>query len=100
MSRLIELTTGSEDLPTLTYTSASVIVAGLALMGTAAWAFLRFYKLALEVAEKQISLLKTLKEIRSIPSKGSVDNLEEQIKEIVGAAIQSAVDGAVGVCAA
>lgn len=94
MSYLIELATGSENSPTLTYTSTSDPVTGLALLGGAAWAFLKFYKLALEVADKQISLLKTVKEFRAF-SLSSPADLEERVKLIVDGALKQAVDGAV-----
>jgi hypothetical protein len=52
---IIEVTTGSEGSPTFAYNSSSEPVTGLALMAAVAWGFLRFYKFALEVVEKQIS---------------------------------------------
>jgi hypothetical protein len=91
MSYLIEFTTGSEGSPTITYTSTSDLVTGLAVVGGAAWAFLRFYKLALEVVEKHISLSRTLKEFRAGPLRASVDNFEEQIKTIMDDTISRAV---------
>jgi hypothetical protein len=94
MSYFIELTTGSENSPTLTYTSTSDPVTGLAVFGAAAWAFLNFYKLILEVAEKQISLLKTVKEFRAFSPSGPAD-LEERVKLIMDGALKQAVDGAV-----
>jgi hypothetical protein len=93
-SYIIELTTGSEDSPTLTYTFTSDPVTGLALVGAAAWGVLTFYKLVLEVAEKQFSLLKTLKEIRAVAPDASSD-VEERVKGIVGEALKYAVDGTV-----
>lgn len=94
MSYLIELTTGSAGSPTLTYTSTSDPVTGLAMVAGAVWAFLQFYKLALEVAEKQISLFKTVKEFRSSPLSGPTD-LENQIKAIVDAHLSKAVEAAI-----
>lgn len=91
MSYIIELTTGSEASPTLTYTSTSDPVTGLAMVGVAAWGFLRFYKLVLEVAEKQITLLKTVKEFRGSALKSSTD-FEDQIKLIVEEALSKAVE--------
>jgi hypothetical protein len=94
MSYLIELTTGSAGSPTLTYTSTSDPVTGLAMAGAAVWSFLQFYKLALEVAEKQISLFKMVKEFRSSPLSTSAD-LENQIKTIVEGYLSKAVEGAI-----
>jgi hypothetical protein len=83
MSYLIELTTGEANSPSLSNASTSDPVVGCGLVGAAAWAFLNFYKLVLEVVDKQISLLKTLKELRAFsPSSGS-EELEERIKSIV-----------------
>jgi hypothetical protein len=94
ISYIIELTTGSEDSPKITYTSTSDPVTGLALFGAAAWGVLTFYKLALEVAEKQFSLLKTLKEFRAVAPDASSD-VEERVKRIVSEGLKGAVDGTV-----
>jgi hypothetical protein len=94
ISYIIELTTGSESSPTLTYGSTSDPVTGVALVGAAAWGVLKFYKLMLEVAEKQFSLLKTLREFRSVAPDASSD-VEERVQGIVGEALKQAVEGAV-----
>lgn len=93
MSLLIELTTGSRGSPTLTYCSASVIVVGLALKaGATAWAFLKLYKLFLEVVEKHLSIIKAIKDLRATPleDKGEIA-LEKQMPEILQRLIDDAV---------
>jgi hypothetical protein len=96
MSYLTELTTGSKDAPTVTYTSASVIVTGLALGYSAAWSFLKLYKLFLEVVEKHLTILKTIKDLRSasLDIKGDSD-LEARAKEFAEKALAQAVEAAV-----
>lgn len=90
-SYIVEMTTGSESAPTLIYTSTSDPVTGIAMAYGAAWGFLSLYKLLLEVAEKQLSLLKTIKEFRA-SSLGTPPDLEEQVKTIVDEALNQAVD--------
>jgi hypothetical protein len=87
---IIEVTTGSEGTPTLAYNSTSDPVTGLALIAAVAWGFLRFYKAALEVAEKQINLLRMVKEFRGSPLESSGD-LDTQIKAITDESLEKAV---------
>lgn len=63
-------------------------------MSGAAYAFLTLYKMALEVAEKQLSLFKTLKELRTLSPDGAPD-LENRVKAIVAEALKQAVDNTV-----
>lgn len=97
MSYLIELTTNSVNSPRLAYTSASDPVTGLALWATAAWVFLQLYKLLLEVAEKQLSLIKTLREFRAaaLESEENESDLEARVKAIVEKALTEAVEKAI-----
>lgn len=95
MSYLIELTTGSKGSPTVTYTSASAIVTGLALGYGAAWGFLKLYKLLLEVVEKHLTILKTIKDLRSVPLDSKEDNLEDQAKQLAEKGLSQAVDATV-----
>ncbi len=94
MAYIEELATGTQRSPTLVYTSTSDPVTGLAVAYAAGWAFLHFYKLVLEVADKQLSLLKTIKEFRA-SSLGTVPEIEERTSAIVEEALSGAVDGAV-----
>jgi hypothetical protein len=94
MTYIEELATGTRRSPTLVYTSTSDPVTGLAVVYAAGWAFLRFYKLALEVADKQLSLLKTIREFRA-SSLGPVPEIEERTNSIVENALSDAVDAAV-----
>lgn len=98
MSSLIELTTGSKSSPIVTYTSASAIVTGLALGYGAAWSFLTLYKLFLEVVEKHLSILKTIKELRaaSLDTKADSD-LEARAKEFTERALAESVEKTVAV---
>jgi hypothetical protein len=91
MSYLIELTTGSARAPTLTYTSTSDPVTGFAMVCGAAWAFLKFYKLLLEVAEKQLSLIKTIKDFRA-SALADVPDLEGRIEPTVEKALEAALE--------
>jgi hypothetical protein len=93
-----ELTTGSKEPPTLVYTSTTDPVTGIALVATAAWGFLKFYKLLLDVADKQISLNKTIRTMReSGLDKSDTTNVEAKIAEIgesnLQKAVQMGVDG-------
>jgi hypothetical protein len=92
MSSLIELTTGSKSSPTLTYTSASVITVGLALKAGAAWTFLKVYKEFLEVVEKHLSIIKTIKELLASPLKDKGSDLERQMPEVLEGLIRDAVE--------
>jgi hypothetical protein len=96
MSYLIELTTGSKDSPIVTYTSASAIVTGLALGYGAVCGFLTFYNLLLDVVQKQLSVLKTIKDYRAASLGGKEDSdLEARLKAIVEKALIDAVDKAI-----
>jgi hypothetical protein len=95
MSSLIELTTGSKGSPTLTYTSASVITVGLALKASAAWTFLKIYKEFLEVVEKHLSIIKTIKELLASPLKDKGSDLEKETPEVLEGLIRDSVDKAV-----
>jgi hypothetical protein len=95
MSYLNELTTGSQKSPVLVYTSTSDPVTGLAVASATAWAVLNFYKLALEVAEKQFSLLRTLQAFRQAFAPDATSDVEERVKNIVDGALKQAVDGTV-----
>jgi hypothetical protein len=96
MSSLTELTKGSRDSPTLTYTSTTDPVTGLGVCFAVGCAFLHFYKLLLEVAEKQISLLKNVKDFRVLAPDASID-FEERVKSIVEDALKKAIDSAIAV---
>jgi hypothetical protein len=93
MSYLIELTTGSKESPTVTYTSASVIVTGLALGYGAVCGFLTFYNLLLDVVQKQLSILKTIKDYRAaLLDSEEHGDLEVRLKAIVEKALTDAVE--------
>jgi hypothetical protein len=96
MAYIIELTSGSKTAPILIYTSTTDPITGIALLPVGAWAFLQLYKLILEIAEKQISLLKTIKTIREsgIGSEKTAI-IEGEIKSIVKKDLQEAVEAAV-----
>jgi len=96
MSYLIELTTGSKGSPVVTYTSASDIVTGLAFGYGAVCGFLTFYNLLLDVVQKQLSVLKTIKDYRAA-SLGTIEDgdLEIRLKGIVEKALADAVEKAV-----
>jgi len=64
MTNFIELASGSRTSPLLVYASTTDPTTGLALIPLAAWGVLKFYKLLLEIAEKQISLIKSIKTLR------------------------------------
>jgi hypothetical protein len=98
MSYLTELTTGSKDSPAVTYTSASDIVTGLALGYGAAWSFLKLYKLLLEVVEKHLTILKTIRDLRaaSLDTKEGSD-LEARAKELAEKSLSQAVDAVASV---
>jgi hypothetical protein len=94
MSYMIELTTGSARAPTLTYTSKSDPVTGFAMFLGSVWAFLKFYNLLLEVAEKQLGLIKMIKDFRS-SGLAEVPNFEDQIEATIEKALQAATEKAV-----
>ena len=80
----IELVTGKRDSPLLVYTSTSDPVTAIAMYGGAAYAFLKFYKLVLEVAEKQVSFLQLLKGIReAAPKSVEAVTLEESFRKVI-----------------
>jgi len=95
MSYLTEMTTGSREYPTVTYTSASVIVTGLALGYGAAWTFLKFYKLILEVVEKHLTIRKTIKDLRAASLDSKEANLEDQATELAEKGLSRAVEATV-----
>jgi hypothetical protein len=61
------------------------------MVGVGAWSFLKFYKLALEVTEKKISLFKMVKEFLSSPLASSTD-LENQVKTTIDDYLRKAVE--------
>lgn len=91
MSYLIELTTGTARSPTLEYTSTSDPVTGFAMLCGSAWAVLNVYKLLLETAEKQLGLLKTLRDFRA-SGLVAVPDLDEKIKSSIDESLQTALD--------
>jgi hypothetical protein len=97
MSYLTEITTGTKESPAVTYTSASVIVTGLALKYGVAWCFLKLYKLFLEVVEKHLTILKTIKDLRAAPLDSEKDDrdLEARAKKFAEKALSQAVEEAV-----
>jgi hypothetical protein len=96
MSYMNELTIGSKSAPILVYTSTTDPVTGIALLPVGIWAFLQLYKLLLEIAEKQISLLKTIKTIRESGIGGEkTATIEGEIRNIVANDLQQATETAV-----
>jgi hypothetical protein len=93
MAYVSELTTGSARSPTLTYTSTTDPVIGFAMLYSSAWAFLKLYKLLLEVAEKQLNLIKMIKELRSSGLPEAPD-IEERVQAAVEASLQAAIEKA------
>jgi hypothetical protein len=91
MAYLIELTTGTARSPTLTYTSTSDPVTGFAMACRTAWAVLSLYKLLLEVAEKQLGLLKTIRDFRA-SALASVPDLDDRIQNTIEQAMQAAIE--------
>lgn len=90
-----ELVSGSRENPKLVYLATSDPTVSVAMLGSAALAILIFYKTLLEVAEKQIGLLKTLRDLKS--SSIPIENMEN-IEQGIHAGLQStgtqAVDSA------
>jgi hypothetical protein len=91
MAYLIELTTGTARSPTLTYTSTSDPVTGFAMVCGTAWAVLNLYKLLLEVAEKQLGLLKTIRDFRA-SALPIVPDLDDRIQTTIEQATQAAIE--------
>jgi hypothetical protein len=91
IANLNELTTGYRQAPTLTYTSTSDPVTGVAVIAGTAWAVLNGAKLLLEVVEKSFSLHRTIKEFQA-HSIETPQNIEDQVKGIVDKSIESAID--------
>jgi len=94
MTTLSELVTGTAESPILTYTSTTDPVTGFTVVLTTAGAVLLFYKQLLEVAEKQLNLLKTLRDFRKsgLPAAETVEtsltdmidkNFEEAVEKTV-----------------
>jgi uncharacterized protein (DUF433 family) len=95
---LIELVAGARDSPYLVYTSTTDPVTAIAMIGGAAFGLFKFYKLALEVAEKQVSFLRLLRSIReAAPGSPEAATLEKTFKKVIseempriaGAAVQA-----------
>jgi hypothetical protein len=71
-------------------------VTGLAIGYSAAWSFLKLYKLFLEVVEKQLSVLKLVKDFRAAPLESKEDSdLEARVRALVESALADAVEKAV-----
>lgn len=91
MSYYVEFSSGSSDPPSLIYISTTDPVTGFAIVASAAWGFLNLYKLILEIAEKQLGLLRTIKELRT---SGLADsNFDDKVKEIVSGDLAKAIAG-------
>jgi hypothetical protein len=88
---MCEISHGASYNPSLTYTSTSDPVFGIAMLAAGAYGFLNFYKNLLEVAEKQLTLIKTVKEFRAAKL-SDTQGFEEKINDIIENNIQDAVN--------
>jgi hypothetical protein len=96
MSYLAELVTNTRSPPVLVYTATTDPTLGLALIPAAAWGFLKFYKLVLEVVEKHISLHKTIKTFReSGIGEEAVAKMQEHVDDVVQKDINRVIDSTV-----
>jgi len=67
----------------------------LALGYGAAWSFLKLYKLLLEVVEKHLTILKTIKDLRAASLDSKEANLEDQAKQLSEKGLSEAVEATV-----
>jgi hypothetical protein len=92
ISYIEEVVTGTKSDPKLVYTSTSDPIISVAAAAGTVWAFLQYYKLILEVAEKQINLVKTLRTLRGAGvAKPEADNFEQRMREIANQEVEAAI---------
>ena len=91
-SDFIELQSGSRRDPELVYTSTTSPTIGIAVYAGEMWMILQFYKLLLEVVEKQIGIVKTVRDLFSADiGSGLNDALREQVEKRSAELVENAV---------
>lgn len=97
MKSVTELATGSRDDIDLVYISTTDPILSCALIPVAAWSLLQFYKLLLEVAEKQINVFKAVRDLKN-SGLGSekVALISKEMEEMIEREVAKAMDTALG----
>lgn len=95
MRSVTEFVTGSRDEIELVYISTSDPVLSCAVIPAAAWAILYFYKLLLEVAEKQINVFKAVNDLRTSGlAADKVAPISDEMKAMIEREVKRAVETA------
>ena len=93
MKSVTELATGSRHEIQLLYISTTDPIIAGTFIPAAAWAILKFYKLFLEVAEKQINVWKAIRDLRNSGlTQEKTKSIEEDMREDIRLEIAKAVD--------
>lgn len=95
MRSVAELGTGSRQEIELVYISTTDPIISCALLPAAAWAILKFYKLFLEVAEKQINVLKAIRDLKNSGlASDKISSISSEMEGMIRREVVKAVESA------